>query len=148
MGSVRALWSCEDFSVTCLSGSLSKCVTEAIQFQAFSTVGTPDYIAPEVFMQTGYNKLCDWWSLGVIMYEMLIGKKRAMHKPGVYVKFILRNSIVKVHFFMASFIFAGTPSHLVPIFTVNNFLQFAVDLNFFKLLSCNPNAVIAVFSPW
>ncbi|KAF7253766.1 Serine/threonine-protein kinase 38 [Varanus komodoensis] len=41
--------------------------------QAFSTVGTPDYIAPEVFMQTGYNKLCDWWSLGVIMYEMLIG---------------------------------------------------------------------------
>lgn len=46
-------------------------------FQAFSTVGTPDYIAPEVFMQTGYNKLCDWWSLGVIMYEMLIGKLQA-----------------------------------------------------------------------
>ena len=42
--------------------------------QAYSTVGTPDYIAPEVFMQTGYTYVCDYWSMGVIMYEMLMGK--------------------------------------------------------------------------
>lgn len=30
-------------------------------FQAFSTVGTPDYIAPEVLQKKGYGLECDWW---------------------------------------------------------------------------------------
>lgn len=40
---------------------------------AFSTVGTPDYIAPEVFGQYGYDETVDWWSVGCILFEMLVG---------------------------------------------------------------------------
>ena len=40
---------------------------------AYSTVGTPDYIAPEVFGQQGYSETVDWWSAGAILFEMMVG---------------------------------------------------------------------------
>jgi len=42
--------------------------------RTFTTLGSPEYMAPEVILKEGHNKGADWWSFGVLLYEMLCGQ--------------------------------------------------------------------------
>ena len=41
--------------------------------KAFSICGAPEYFAPEIITREGHNKSADWWSYGILLYEMLCG---------------------------------------------------------------------------
>lgn len=41
--------------------------------KTFTTCGTPDYFAPELIASTGHTKAVDWWTLGILVFELMSG---------------------------------------------------------------------------
>ncbi|CAN6478658.1 unnamed protein product [Victoria cruziana] len=61
--------------------------------QKRSAVGTPDYLAPEILLGTGHGTAADWWSVGVILFELIVGIPpfNAEHPQTIFDNILNRN---------------------------------------------------------
>ncbi|CUM68324.1 uncharacterized protein PRCAT00006046001 [Priceomyces carsonii] len=53
---------------------LSKTITDDKNNRCTSIIGTPEYMAPEILKGESYGFAVDWWSLGCVIYDMMLGK--------------------------------------------------------------------------
>lgn len=62
---------CDDGYIKLADFGLAKMIND--EEIANSFCGTPEYLSPEMINGTGHDHTVDWWALGVLVYEMVIG---------------------------------------------------------------------------
>ena len=64
----------EDGYLTLIDFGTAKKLTIENRYKTNTVIGTPHYMAPEIISGKGYGFSSDWWSLGILAYELRTGK--------------------------------------------------------------------------
>ena len=73
---------------------LAKDIGGSFQHRTKTVCGTPEYLAPEIIKGEAYDGSVDWWTLGIIFYEMLVGRTPFAPKKGE--RRSMRSSFLKI----------------------------------------------------
>ncbi|WFD28552.1 cAMP-dependent protein kinase [Malassezia nana] len=92
-------------------------ITTESNGMCWTLCGTPDYLAPEIIRARGYNSSVDWWSVGVLLFEMLAGYPPFYTDDGNPIK--LYEKILAGHVQYPSFFEAGAKDLLKSLLTAD-----------------------------
>mmetsp|Transcript_6937 Transcript_6937/g.11142 ORF Transcript_6937/g.11142 Transcript_6937/m.11142 type:complete len:290 (-) Transcript_6937:259-1128(-) len=62
---------------------------------ANSFVGTPEYLSPEMIVGTGHDHTLDWWALGILIYEMVVGIPPFYHRNQNQMYLLIQSAEIK-----------------------------------------------------
>ena len=105
-----------------------------------SFCGTAEYLAPEILDMNGHGFAVDWWTLGVLIYEMITGRPPFMNKNHHKLGLLIRQSNV---------IFPDPVRHGIPMSDeLKDLITGLLDKNPAKRLGSNGDADQIVNHPW
>ena len=62
---------------------------------AMSFCGTAEYLAPEMITGQGHDKAIDWWALGILLYELIVGIPPFYHRNKNQMYFLIKEAPIK-----------------------------------------------------
>jgi serine/threonine protein kinase len=123
--------------------------------RTMSMCGTLDYMAPEILMAKGHGKPADWWSLGVLLYELLSGYEF------IFVSLVVNRLTLNQHFRCPPFTPDKDGSHVSNLITSGqlefppyfdpravDFIKRLLTVDPKERLGCNEDAEELKRHPW